>query len=48
MKGLAGMAEGAEGLERVASEGGECRGSVSARVSRNGDVELRRCEERRE
>lgn len=33
-KGHEGLPEGAEGLERVASKGGECRGSVSARVSR--------------
>lgn len=31
-------AEDGEGLERAASEGGECRGSVSARVAGNGDA----------
>lgn len=41
VKGLVGLAEGAGGLERVASKGGECRGSVSARVSENGDGWLR-------
>lgn len=33
VKGLKGWLEGAEGLQRVAREDVECRGSISARVS---------------